>query len=298
MRDPILTHLTVTVLHAVHHRWSEGQSHTSAMGSNTVLWVVQKGGLTVRSGLREWQIQAGEAFLAHFPSGRTVFTSSGCEWLSLGISASLFESLDLMPMLPLPALCALDSNQQAAFKFYFEQCNRVLEPESSGPWDSIYFPTAFQLQHLNRTELPALQALALQGAGQALLAQLWVLINPEITLEQIARRNFPDWMPHFMLMRQQQPDISVEEVARELGISRRQLIREFRQWFDMPPRQYLNFLRLEEARRMLLVSDASLKVVANRCGFVSVPHFIRLFNQEFGITPDKYRQGQMINSVV
>jgi AraC-like DNA-binding protein len=298
MPDPIHSHLTVTVLHAVHHNWLHNQEHKSTVGNNTVLWIIRKGGLTVQSGLREWQISAGEAFLARFSNGRTVSTNSGCEWLSLGISASLFESFDLMPMFPLPAHRRLDTSQQQLFEFCFEQCKSILEPESMKPWDSESFPMAFQIQRLNRAKLSALQSLNIQGATQCLFANLWSILNPEVTLEQVVKRDFPDWMPHFMMLRQQHPDISVEEIARELGISRRQLIREFRHWFGRPPRQYLNYLRLEEARRMLLISDVSLKTVANRYCFVSVPHFIRLFNREFGISPDKYRQEHMTNLTI
>lgn len=49
--------------------------------------------------------------------------------------------------------------------------------------------------------------------------------------------------------------------------------------------------RLEQARRQLLATDASVTDIARRCGYASAGYFIRRFRQATGQTPEAFRQG-------
>lgn len=79
-------------------------------------------------------------------------------------------------------------------------------------------------------------------------------------------------------------DLSVAELAREAGLSRVHLSRAFAQHFGVPPHVYLNAVRLEHAKRLLLAGVAPA-LAALDAGFADQSHFSRRFKGATGLTP-------------
>jgi transcriptional regulator GlxA family with amidase domain len=88
-----------------------------------------------------------------------------------------------------------------------------------------------------------------------------------------------------------QEPLPTHEIARLVGVSRRQLERLFKQHLDdMPSRHYAE-LRLARARRLLQHSGQSILQIALACGFASGSHFSNAYRARFGHTPrDERRQ--------
>ena len=79
--------------------------------------------------------------------------------------------------------------------------------------------------------------------------------------------------------------LPTEEVARLVGVSRRQLERLFKQHLDtLPSRHYLE-LRLARAQRLLQQSSQSILQIGLSSGFASGPHFSNAYKAHFGHTP-------------
>jgi len=79
--------------------------------------------------------------------------------------------------------------------------------------------------------------------------------------------------------------LPTEEIARLVGVSRRQLERLFKQHLDdMPSRHYAE-LRLLRAKRLLQHSGQSILQIALACGFASASHFSNAYRARFGHTP-------------
>lgn len=85
-------------------------------------------------------------------------------------------------------------------------------------------------------------------------------------------------------------DISVESLASACNISVSALERRFRKHLDKTPHQYINEVRLDNARQMLLETEKPIGTVALETGFADHSHFSRAFARHFGITPRKARQ--------
>lgn len=77
------------------------------------------------------------------------------------------------------------------------------------------------------------------------------------------------------------------QLAREAGLSRYQLVRQFAQATGFTPHAYLVQRRLHHARR-LMGAGTPLAEVAAASGFADQSHLTRLFARTFGTTPHAY----------
>ena len=83
--------------------------------------------------------------------------------------------------------------------------------------------------------------------------------------------------------------ISPSELARQVGMSTRQLERLFRRYLNRSPKRYYMGLRLQRARNLLLQTDMTVINVALACGFTSPSHFSKCYRNHFGRTPYRER---------
>lgn len=79
--------------------------------------------------------------------------------------------------------------------------------------------------------------------------------------------------------------VSPTLIAKELGISARQLERLFGKYLNTSPKKYYMEMRLERARHLLVQTEMSIIDVAVACGFESPGHFSRVYRTAFGVTP-------------
>lgn len=87
--------------------------------------------------------------------------------------------------------------------------------------------------------------------------------------------------------------LSTDDIANLVGISRRQLERQFKQYLASVPSRYYLELRLQRARQLLLESHHSIVQVGLMCGFSSGSHFSTAYGGLFGITPREERQRKL-----
>ena len=83
--------------------------------------------------------------------------------------------------------------------------------------------------------------------------------------------------------------ISPGVLAKDVGMSARQLERLFRRYLSRSPKRYYMELRLQKARSLLIQTDMSVINVALACGFASPSHFSKCYRAHYDTTPYRER---------
>ncbi|RVT88218.1 GlxA family transcriptional regulator [Inhella crocodyli] len=87
--------------------------------------------------------------------------------------------------------------------------------------------------------------------------------------------------------------LPTDDVARLVGLSRRQLERLFKQHLDALPSRHYLALRLNRSRELLQRTGQSILQVGLACGFSSGPHFSNAYKAAFGCTPREERAREL-----
>jgi len=80
------------------------------------------------------------------------------------------------------------------------------------------------------------------------------------------------------------------ELANECRISRKHFTRAFRISTGLTPLKWLNTLRIDTARQLLVDSDLTIVEIAMECGFSDAAHLTRIFHRFVGLAPGKWRK--------
>lgn len=98
------------------------------------------------------------------------------------------------------------------------------------------------------------------------------------SIVQCIAKDFPD------------ADLSLEKVSRATGVPLDRVTSHVKAASGLLFKAYLNRVRGEAARKLLLETDLPVSEVASRVGYGNVPHFNRIFRELFGTTPSALRE--------
>lgn len=85
---------------------------------------------------------------------------------------------------------------------------------------------------------------------------------------------------------------SVDDLAKEVGLSRSALHERFVQYVGQPPMQYLASWRIQVGARLLRESSRSIAAIALETGYDSEAAFSRAFKRLMGMPPAAWRRSQ------
>ena len=91
-------------------------------------------------------------------------------------------------------------------------------------------------------------------------------------------------------------DISVDDIAKAVGVSRSHLYRVFMSNVGQSPIDYLTSYRISEACSLLKNSSLSIAEIAVSVGFFDQFYFSRVFKRAKGMPPSKYIAAQSENA--
>lgn len=82
----------------------------------------------------------------------------------------------------------------------------------------------------------------------------------------------------------------VDEVAERLGVTTAHFTRLFSQTVGIPPGRFLKQQKLNYAKKLLVLPEMTVALVAEMLGFSNVNYFSKVFRKENGMTPAEYRK--------
>lgn len=88
-------------------------------------------------------------------------------------------------------------------------------------------------------------------------------------------------------------DLSLKTVSKQFHFSTRYFAHVFKLCTDSNYTQYVNSVRMEEAKRLLRMSNLNINEIARRVGYSDVGHFSRNFKSIVGKRPSEYRRDKL-----
>ena len=86
--------------------------------------------------------------------------------------------------------------------------------------------------------------------------------------------------------------MTLDEIARSAYLSRAYLSSIFKEETGESLSAYINRVRIEKSKVLLMDKDVSLIDIANLCGFEDQSYFTRVFKKTVGVSPKKYRDSR------
>lgn len=84
--------------------------------------------------------------------------------------------------------------------------------------------------------------------------------------------------------------LSLEQVAANIGYSPSYFSKVFKRETGETFRNYLNYLRIEKSKSLLLSSQAPVSEICSTVAFEDSSYFCKVFKRFVGVTPDRYRK--------
>lgn len=87
-----------------------------------------------------------------------------------------------------------------------------------------------------------------------------------------------------------QEQYSLDDLAARYHVNKFTLIRQFSRYYLDTPLQYLNKVRINKAKELLLYTHEKIGAIGQAVGIDNTNHFIRLFKEKTGVSPSVYRR--------
>jgi AraC-like DNA-binding protein len=84
-------------------------------------------------------------------------------------------------------------------------------------------------------------------------------------------------------------DLSLDDIARRVASSRRQLQRAYKEIGDTTFREHLTAVRMDRAAELLMTRSLTVRDVARRVGYRQPAQFAKAFRRRHGVSPSDYR---------
>ncbi len=85
-------------------------------------------------------------------------------------------------------------------------------------------------------------------------------------------------------------EVSLEEIARKLGVGYSYFRRKFKSQTGLSPKQYRIEMRHHRVKNLLLNSSLTLKEISEDLGYSSPFHLSQEFSRIAGLSPQQWRQ--------
>jgi AraC-like DNA-binding protein len=85
--------------------------------------------------------------------------------------------------------------------------------------------------------------------------------------------------------------ITPEDIAKQINVSYSLFRRTFKQYTGLAPSQYIQELKIQKSKELLINTELNSQEIAFQVGFENPEYFCYMFKKRLGKTPIKYREG-------
>jgi AraC-like DNA-binding protein len=90
-------------------------------------------------------------------------------------------------------------------------------------------------------------------------------------------------------------DLDIQNLVPEMATNRAYIFEAIKAITGKTPMVFINYLRLDEAKRLLDNSNLTIETIALDCGFTTSSTFYRQFRERYRITPAEYRKFSVVS---
>jgi len=110
----------------------------------------------------------------------------------------------------------------------------------------------------------------------------------------------PQWMKRILLYIDEhlEQNVGLASLSAKASISPAHFSRVFKQLTGMNITEYITTKRIIRAKQLLLETDNNISLIAESCGFESLPHFHRMFKRITRMTPAAYKKVSILSKTL
>lgn len=133
------------------------------------------------------------------------------------------------------------------------------------------------------------------------LLQILLVLGREVNYDDVSLLPIttpePAWLRKILLFIDEDSTkaVSLAALSVRASISPAHFSRVFKQLIGMNLTEYVTTKRIIRAKELLLESDSNISLIAESCGFESLPHFHRMFKRITGLTPAAYKRVSILS---
>ncbi len=101
----------------------------------------------------------------------------------------------------------------------------------------------------------------------------------------------------YMQQNYQNSSLRLKDIANAVNMSESYLVRLFKSETGYTPKDFLNSIRLQQAKWHIRYSNNPIYIISYQCGFENPQYFISKFKAAFGKTPHVYRKSKNTNDI-
>jgi AraC-like DNA-binding protein len=206
-------------------------------------------------------------------------------WSGLRPSSGIAVQLSLSPS---STLAQLSEGKELA-PLWDQSCRGLLFPRSTALSIGKRLDAMIHTSPLKRlaTLLDIFGELAAQSGDATLLCDQVYALSP--------RGRHQEKVSHAIeiLLADYENELSVDDIAHAVELPAVTLSRYFRRYTGRSLIEFLNEVRIDQARRLLIESDEPIGTIALAVGFGNLSHFNRQFRKKVGHSPREYRKSRV-----
>jgi AraC-like DNA-binding protein len=253
----------------------------TSIGFSTFHWhyeyellMVLRGAVTIRMEMGDYLLKEGDLLLINSKSLHSI---------------AAVERNNICGLVQVdPQLFSSGTNDARQFRFYLN--SKEMEEEPEGGFELFRKRIARIL--LCSLEENDLNFYRLRGEVYGLIADLMDRAEYDIAMKSDKATNDSEQMMEiieFIRLNLTNPKLQ-EAIQKEFGISEKTLYRYFKSSLGISPREFIEEMKLQKARRLLQNTDYDMNYIIDSCGFGSEKSFYRIFRKSTGQTPGNYRK--------